>query len=448
VAVGKVWIPLYLLACLVLGGASNGGFLANGVLQALGAGLIVWAMWRPSAIPLDASARPLGWFMIAALLLILLQFLPLPRIIWEWPVGRADLAAEGALIGIGHSPLLWGLLPYEAVKSAVWLLPAMALTLAMLRRPDWQPQHLAWVVMAAMVMSVVLGAIQLGQGSGSPTYFYTITNNGSTVGFFANSNHLATLLLASLPFIAALISYQRKAGLEEFNFPFSAIGIGLAALALTGIAVNGSLTGFALAGPVLAASTMILIPRSSLRKTSLVLLLFVFLGGVSWMLLTKEGAQLIEFEHTQAPSSSRQQIWAKTSQAIVDHFPLGSGLGTFTEIYPRYEDTAMVDNEYINHAHNDYLELLLEFSLVGVVLFVAFLVWWARNFVRIWMSQTANPFALAGAIASGTILVHSIVDYPLRTAAVSSVFAVCLCLMALRPLRRSRSPDNAHDLSS
>jgi O-antigen ligase len=443
VVLREVWIPLYLLACLVLGGASNGGFLANGILQALGATLLVCSLWRAPASPLAPSAHGLGWLMIAASLVILLQFLPLPQAVWELPAGRKELAAEGAAIGIVHSPLLWGLLPFEALKSAVWLLPAIALALAMLRRSEWQPQHLAWVIVAAMVMSVILGAVQLGQGRGSPAYFYAITNFGSTVGFFANSNHLATLLLVSLPFVAALIAHQLKAGREEFNIPFIAIGIGLAGLALMGIAVNGSLAGWSLVGPVMAASGVILVPRSSLRKASMILLPLVLAGGTSWILLTEEGSQLFEFEELGSANASRQNIWSNTALAIRDHLPLGSGLGTFTAVYPRYEDPAMIQRVYINHAHNDYLELLLELGLAGLVPFAAFLVWWSRSFARIWFDETASPFAFAGAIASGTILIHSIVDYPLRTAAVGGIFAVCLCLMALHPVQASPLQRNA-----
>nr|WP_237440891.1 O-antigen ligase family protein [Erythrobacter ramosus] len=221
------------------------------------------------------------------------------------------------------------------------------------------------------------------------------------------------------------------------------MGIGLIVLALTGIVVNGSLAGWSLAGPVLAASAMILVPRSSLRKASLILLPLILAGGMSWMLLTDEGAQLLKLEEVQSANGSRQQIWVTTIQAVGDHLPLGSGLGTFTEVYPRYEDPAMIQSAYINHAHNDYLELLLELGIAGMPLFVAFLAWWTRNFVRIWLNEAASPFAVAGAISSGTILIHSVVDYPLRTAAVSSIFALSLCLMVLPPARLLLSRDTA-----
>ncbi|WP_234031790.1 O-antigen ligase family protein [Porphyrobacter sp. SLTP] len=444
-----LWIPLYLLACLILGGASNGGFFANGVLQVLGAILIAWALWQPSS-PQTADGRIFARLLIAAVLMILLQFVPIPQALWDMPTGRAALAAEGAAIGLDYAPVFWGLLPNEALKSAVWLIPAMALAVGMLRLSAWQPQRLAWAIVAAMALSVLLGAIQLGQGRGSLAYLYTITNVGSTVGFFANSNHLATLMLVSLPFIAALIARQFKTGKEEFNVLFIAIGLGLAALVITGIVVNGSLAGFALIGPVLVASAMILVRSWQIRKASLILLPLVLVGGLSWLLVTEEGAQLLEFEELDSSGGSRQQIWSHTLEAIGDHLPFGSGLGTFSEVYQRYEDTDKVSKAYINHAHNDYLELLLELGFLSLPLMVAFLAWWMRSLVRIWLNETDNPFALAGAIAVGTILIHSVVDYPLRTAAISGVFAISLVMMAVQsaaigkaPKQPDRAPDQA-----
>ena len=46
--------------------------------------------------------------------------------------------------------------------------------------------------------------MQLAGGMQSPWYFYDITNYGVAVGFFSNANHEATLLVATVPFLAAL----------------------------------------------------------------------------------------------------------------------------------------------------------------------------------------------------------------------------------------------------
>jgi len=59
-----------------------------------------------------------------------------------------------------------------------------------------------------------------------------------------------------------------------------------------------------------------------------------------------------------------------------------------------------------------------------------FFAWWLIAVWRVWRTAEGGPFARAAAIASGAILVHSVVDFPLRTAAISVCFAMCLALLA------------------
>jgi O-antigen ligase len=368
----------------------------------------------------------------------------LPGSLWTISPGRAALLAEGEAIGLTYRPRLWALLPYEALASAIWALPALAIGLAMLRLPHWQPSHIAGAIIAAMVLSVLMGAVQLGGGNTSPAYLYDITNSGSTVGFFANSNHLATLLVTSLPFIAALAAHTRRHGDHEQATLAQVTALGLLLIALTGIVVNGSLAGFALAGPVAIGSVLIAVPASRLRRTSLVVLFVALAIGVAWLTGSQAGQDFLASEDIRsAGEGGRGNIWAKTWRAVEDFWPWGAGLGAFAEVFRRYEDPAGVANFFINHAHNDYLELLLEFGVLLVPLLAAFLIWWGRRAERVWQEHASDRFARAGALASAAILLHEIVDYPLRTAAMSSVFVACLCLMALPNRRRQSTPDAA-----
>lgn len=428
-ALRHIPIHAYLFLCLILGGASNGGFLANGILQLLGVALLVWAFWSPAQPKLGQSRKMLGAMLGAGCALIALQFVPIPDFLWRLAPARGELAMEGAVAGIQFAPKFWSLMPYESLKSLSWALPAIALATAMLRLPYWKPEHLAWTILAAMALSVIVATVQFTQGQNSPTYFYAITNRGSTVGFFANSNHLATLLLGSLPFLGALVARNRR-GTDEEDVPFLILASGFLLLALVGIAVNGSLAGFGLVGPVLVAAICIPFASTKLRKLAVILLPILVLGGVGWLVFSDEGRTLLSLEELSS-ANGRQYIWSYTLAAIKEHFPLGSGLGTFTEVFARYEDPSLVTNKYINHAHNDYLELLLEFGVLVVPFLLVFLAWWSKRAFRIWTRIACNPFALAASVASATILVHSIVDYPLRTAAISSLFAASLVMMTL-----------------
>jgi len=140
-------------------------------------------------------------------------------------------------------------------------------------------------------------------------------------------------------------------------------------------------------------------------------------------------------ESASSSVTSRSQIWSTTGQAIADSMPVGTGLGSFEQVYRHYEDPWQVRSEYVNHAHNDYLELILELGAPGAILILLFLVWWAIAAVRIWTSQLSTPFSRAATIVTGTILAHSIVDFPLRTAAISAIFTVSIAIMAQHLVR-------------
>jgi O-antigen ligase len=138
---------------------------------------------------------------------------------------------------------------------------------------------------------------------------------------------------------------------------------------------------------------------------------------------------------------TRRTMWSTTIPAIKDNVLLGSGIGSFVMVYRQYEDPAAVNSTFVNHAHNDYLEVALETGIPGILLVVAFLLWWVSRALPIWRSATADRYALAGSIASAAILVHSLVDYPLRTAALSTIMAASLAFMALPRPRKAESDD-------
>ena len=103
----------------------------------------------------------------------------------------------------------------------------------------------------------------------------------------------------------------------------------------------------------------------------------------------------------------------------------------------------------MNHAHSDWLELLLETGVVGIALAALFLAWWGLRVRAVWQAEERDPFAQAATIASAAMMLHSVVDYPLRTAALSAVFAACLALLSgVRPyVRVSRKASSARHIS-
>ncbi len=81
------------------------------------------------------------------------------------------------------------------------------------------------------------------------------------------------------------------------------------------------------------------------------------------------------------------------------------------------------------------MEIILETGLPGLILLLLFVAWWGSRAFVIWRSPNAAELARAACIASAAILLHSLVDYPLRTAAIATSMAMALALMA-EPARR------------
>jgi O-antigen ligase len=133
---------------------------------------------------------------------------------------------------------------------------------------------------------------------------------------------------------------------------------------------------------------------------------------------------------TNASIETRADYWARSTAIARDHALTGTGLGTFQQIYRSYEDPAIADRWFVNHAHSDYVEIAVEGGVPALVLVGLFLIWWGNRAWAAWLAYQGSVEEKAASIASAAILLHSAIDYPLRTAAIASVMAICIALMA------------------
>ncbi len=108
---------------------------------------------------------------------------------------------------------------------------------------------------------------------------------------------------------------------------------------------------------------------------------------------------------------------------------------------------------YANRAHNDLAEFLLETGIIGILLLSVFFVWFSRRAYHVWKTTAKDHgsqlmLQRASTLIIALLLVHSLVDYPLRTTALSAIFAFFCAVLAtnaavesepIRPRRRSYS---------
>lgn len=432
--------PIMLLLSLVLGGSAQ-GIWVNAALQVLAVLVLAWAYLTPAPAPLNAAAKGLVLICMLGLAIIAIQLVPLPPAVWTALPGREDVAAGFQVLG---QPLPWltiTLTPDDTVSTSLRLLPPIAILVVMLRQNAYRATWLAWALVAGTCAGVLLGALQVTSGGGaeSPWYPYPISNFGTATGFFANSNHMAILLVATIPFLFALLANAGGVGgkkaLQRRSALYALAG-GLLLIVVIGLVLNGSLAGFGLGLPVLVASAILLMKVDRQRRWLIVpgLLLLVSVTAIFTLPVTAS------FQSLGATTSveSRRAVTQTSLRLASDFMPVGSGIGSYQQVYRLYEDPAAVDRTYVNHAHNDYLEIAVESGVLGIGAILFFLTWWGVTARRCWMVRTLDPFAKAAAIASAALLAHSLVDFPLRTTALAVLFAVALCLM-LRPGIRAKA---------
>ena len=411
---------------LILGGSAQAiwGSFALVVAALILLGLIVWA---PTDVPRLLGRLPLIGSAFAVLLIV--QLIPLPPGLWAALPGRAMIAHGFDLLQLPRPWLPWSLSPADSLIAMLSLVVPLAVFAGAVRDARERPFLLIAALGAGTLLGVLLGFLQVRDGGGDHWYLYRFSAFGQASGFFANSNHMGSLLLANIPFVAALAADQfgNRTDISQRGLVIG-VGLGFGLILIIAIALNHSLAVMMLGGPVILMSLAIPTwPSPKVRKALagfalLALIIVVGLGalGGRFGMATKESS-----------IQTRSEIWSTTGAAISDYGFSGSGLGTFEKVYRLYENPDTVDPTFVNHAHNDYLEFVFELGLPGLILITMFLWWWGRRVRAAWR-RDGSVYARAASIASAAILIHSLVDFPLRTAAISAVFAMCLGMMVVR----------------
>jgi O-antigen ligase len=150
---------------------------------------------------------------------------------------------------------------------------------------------------------------------------------------------------------------------------------------------------------------------------------------------------LNRFDRSMA-KDERFQAAPRIVEAASAYAPVGSGLGTFEAVYRSVERPERVTNEFLNHAHDDYLELWLETGALGAVALLGFLAWFLRAGGGAWSRKSGGgaerDLARAGAVVVAVMMLHSLVDYPLRTTSLAVLFAFACGLLVSPPPEAAR----------
>ena len=136
----------------------------------------------------------------------------------------------------------------------------------------------------------------------------------------------------------------------------------------------------------------------------------------------------VDSEFTSGSGSVRLVMWKATGRMIQDRPVTGVGAGAWEVDIPLYQVAgSQLETDF--YAHNEYLQLLGEYGLVGWFFLAGLLLFLIRVARQTWASEnsTAQAFALASLVA---LLLVSGAGFPWRMASTGALFALLLGILA------------------
>ena len=388
-----------LLVALLTGGGTLPGLSSDTMIQLLAIATATAICLRNMQQRID---RAVFWFMVAAMLCLVLQLLPV----------ATDLTRSTQSILPGDNPMpemepaTISLGPGRTIEVAVFVASLCLFLAAVLKLQYGQVLGLIPFFLAGVVCNMAGALVQYSFGR--VVEIEGVLPYVMRAGFFANENHFSALVVVSIPLAFAWFMAMRRAA------PL----VGYLCLCFLTLFAAGSRAGMIIGLAVTSLSAL------SLRQRGVAGIVGVVSGAG---LLAAFGMTLrnrFDVEELVA-ATGRLQTFRATLDGIADNLPFGVGYGNFVTAYTAYEPGDAIFHKYMNHAHNDYLELVFEGGLPALALIAAFLV-----LVTMRTAQTIHrPLQRAVALSLGVLLVHSLVDYPLRTMALSLTMCLLLGLL-------------------
>ncbi len=288
----------------------------------------------------------------------------------------------------------------------------------------------------------VLASFAVLQGmapNGKLYWIRALEQGGAIYGPYVNHNHYAGLMEMLTPFPLVLAATHFTNGNRRIAVA------GIAALMAASIFLSGSRGGMAaFVAQMVVLGVLLVRKREGSWKQPLMLgaflaLVIVFLVWMGGNELTRRLISIHSEAREEISGGVRLTIDRDCLRMLLKRPFLGWGLGTFPIVYPEFR--SFYTTFFVNQAHNDYLQLLVETGLAGFSIAVWFLVLVFRQAVgklENWTETASGALTAAALLGCVGILVHSFLDFNLQIPANAALFYVLCAIAASPPLQESQ----------
>ncbi|MCF6247617.1 MAG: O-antigen ligase family protein [Desulfobacula sp.] len=364
------------------------------------------------------------------LLYILVQLLPMPPSIIQWLSQEAFNIHETTNLITGNNAWMTLSVNQGATLSEFFRYTTYALfyilTVQLLKEKATL-QTTALVIVLFGGLLAFSSILQFYMTEDMALWFRHTPKNSIVVGPYANHNHYAGLMEMIFPVVLGIFLFYRPRigssslikGIAEMMSQEKAnihILIGTSALLIL-ISIFVSLSRGAMISTCLSLVlfTFFLVKRKISKGNTILILSVIMLsalciGWFGWDQIFERFARLKNAQG--AIYESRLDFWKDTANIIGNFTLTGSGMGTFSHVYPIYR--TVVSDRFLTHAHNDYLELLAEGGIIGFCLAaIFFITFFYKTYIV--FSKRRDAFSIylyIGCITGiASILFHSVTDF-------------------------------------
>jgi O-antigen ligase len=370
----------------------------------------------------------------------------------DWPLaaGAAYVVARYAF-----SPVEW-LSREEMLRVLMYAAVYFIVTQHFFRRE--RQNVLLWVLVATAAGITAYGFANWIRGVQLVWWFPFDDPLQRLRGTFYNPNHFAGYLDLVLAVTLAHLLWSGRGAAQRIVLAYAAC------VMLGGVALAGSRGGYITTGVVLVFVVSAVVRGATRRWWPVLAVLALGLAAGVAGAFSVESLRERFFNpelNSGGLEASRFWMWQAAWSIFLDHPWFGAGPALYNAFYGRYRDP--VDQSIPEYAHNDYLQALSDYGIVGFGLMalvtVVFLVS-ARRIHRRWTQRgTAEPsgwhwphwletdrasrsaWLLGGVAAVMACLLHSAVDFHLHFGAYALTLTVILAMAMLAGHARRLAED-------
>lgn len=375
--------------------------------------------------------RFLFGLMTAAFALVAVHLMPLPPQIWQSLPGREIITESDRLAGFGAIWRPLSVAPAETRNALFSLFVPMAVLVLAVQLNEKEKHWLCFVVLGFALLSAIIGFLQAIGPDDGPLYFYRKTNLWSSTGLFANRNHQALLLAICFPLLAVIASTW--GAVRKPKLPGQVVAILAGVIIIPLLLITGSRAGIALGLIGLAAIPAHTAAGARAQRTRAKFSLSLrILGGIAVVTILTLTAlvfaraeaisRLVNFNR---PDEVRFNVWGPIADTAALFSPFGSGIGSFNATYRMFERASDLNYFYMNHAHNEVLEIALTGGLPAISIALAAVLGWSavtrRAFGQGAIRSSSVCLSRLGLTILAMVALSSLVDYPLRVPSIAAI---------------------------